>query len=121
MWSVDPKLMLLPNGALAVSAGRPGVGLWISSDGSGSLWKYQNLLAVHNGLLGRDQAGLRYDEVMTNVSSMMSPQNPVRQTTGYTGMALAESGADGEAVLAISYDRLGTIVILSRFVALPSR
>ena len=44
MWAVDPKLMLLPNGALAVSAGRPGVGLWISSDGSGSLWKYQNLL-----------------------------------------------------------------------------
>ena len=121
MWAVDPRLMLLPNGALVVSAGRPGVGLWISSDGSGSLWKYQNLLAVHNGLLGRDQAGLRYDEVMTNVSSMMSPQNPVRQTTGYTGMALAESGADGEAVLAISYDRLGTIVILSRFVALPSR
>jgi hypothetical protein len=47
-WSVWPQLLLLSNGVLALSSGRPGIGLWLSADGAGEAWEYYNIAAEHN-------------------------------------------------------------------------
>jgi hypothetical protein len=48
-WAVFPQLRVLENGFLVLTAGRPGIGLWVQ-DGRGALdaqgWKYFNLAAV---------------------------------------------------------------------------
>ena len=45
MW---PQLLLLSNGVLALSSGRPGLGLWVSADGSGDSWVFTNVAKEHN-------------------------------------------------------------------------
>ena len=37
-WAVWPQLLLMSNGVLALSSGRPGIGLWLSYDGAGERW-----------------------------------------------------------------------------------
>ena len=32
LWSVDPQILVLPNGAVVVSSGRPGLSMWVSVD-----------------------------------------------------------------------------------------
>lgn len=32
LWSVDPQILILPNGAVVVSSGRPGLSMWVSVD-----------------------------------------------------------------------------------------
>ena len=50
-WAVFPQVRSLPNGALALTAGRPGIGLWIT-DGRGTIdpkgWRFYNLAGEHN-------------------------------------------------------------------------
>lgn len=46
--SVEPSLKRLHNGVLALSTGRPGIFLWLSSDGRGERWQSIDLLAHHN-------------------------------------------------------------------------
>ena len=50
-WSVYPRLLRLSNGAVLLSSGRPGIGLWVSSDGHGDEWTYHNIAGEHNLLL----------------------------------------------------------------------
>ncbi|MCX6050126.1 MAG: sialidase family protein [Chloroflexi bacterium] len=47
-FSVQPSLAALPDGTLALSGGRPGIGLWLNSDGAGLDWQAIDLLAHHN-------------------------------------------------------------------------
>ena len=47
-WAVYPQLRALPNGALVLASGRPGLGLWVSADGTGDSWAFSNLCAQHN-------------------------------------------------------------------------
>lgn len=39
LWSVWPQAVLMSTGILAVSSGRPGVGLWLSQAGDGEAWE----------------------------------------------------------------------------------
>lgn len=48
MLSATPAATVLPNGALLVSGGRPGVDLWVSADGLGDSWQRYSLPTVHN-------------------------------------------------------------------------
>ena len=52
--SVRPKLLVLPGtgGHVALSGGRPGLSLWLSTDRTATAWTALNLAAVHNGLVG---------------------------------------------------------------------
>ena len=46
--SVEPSLKRLQNGVLALSTGRPGLFLWLSSDERGVQWQSIDILAHHN-------------------------------------------------------------------------
>ncbi|MSP14404.1 MAG: exo-alpha-sialidase [Chloroflexi bacterium] len=50
-FSVDPTVRQVQNGVIALSAGRPGIYLWLSSDPRGSSWESLDILAHHNGIL----------------------------------------------------------------------
>ena len=99
---VEPKLERLNNGLLVVSAGRPGLYLWVAVDptSSGSAgnasaaltWEGFNLAAHHNAAV--TDPSLRY--------SSDTPSGA--ETTSYTGMEHVVS-ADYCAVV-VSYDRL---------------
>ena len=46
--SVEPSLKRLQNGVLALSTGRPGIWLWLSTDERGAEWQAIDVLAHHN-------------------------------------------------------------------------
>ena len=47
-FSVQPSLAQLPDGTLALSGGRPGLHLWLNTDGSAQRWQGIDMLAHHN-------------------------------------------------------------------------
>ena len=69
----------LPNGALALTAGRPGIGLWIT-DGRGAIdpkgWRFYNLAGEHNKRVSDPALQFGAPELaIVNASS--PPSNPV--------------------------------------------
>ena len=50
-YSVAPQILRLQNGVLALSTGRPGLFLWLSSDPRGREWQSLNVMAHHNAVL----------------------------------------------------------------------
>ena len=52
MQSAQPRAVVLPNGALLLTAGRPGVDLFVSHDGFGRTWSRYSLPTFHNQLVG---------------------------------------------------------------------
>ncbi len=48
VFSVQPSLARVGDGALALSGGRPGLYLWLNEDGSGQGWQRVDMLAHHN-------------------------------------------------------------------------
>ena len=129
-WAVFPQLRVLPSGALVLSAGRPGIGLWLA-DGRGAgqaprSWKFYNLAKQHNALWSAagsagDQADLLFlapELAVLNASS--TPSSPML-TKAYTGLETTgcerERDGDGSTAggwnngtlsctLVVSYDRL---------------
>ena len=105
---VEPKLGRLNNGLLVVTAGRPGLYLWVAEDptarrragagGAGSnltaplTWQGFNIAAHHNAAV--TDPALRY--------STDTPGST--ETTSYTGMVVTPD-RNGNAVV-VSYDRL---------------
>ena len=101
-WSVYPQLRALPNGAVVLASGRPGLGLWVSSDSGGS-WAFTNLCAQHNRLYP-DRA-LHYQPTELAVRNASSPGTWPMQTKAYVGMEVL--GCEGAACdVMITYDRL---------------
>ena len=103
-WAVWPQLLLLSNGVLALSSGRPGLGLWLSADGMGDSWQYYNVAAEHNhyGLDTVTTAGLPlFAAVVASVSNHSSPDTNPTQTTSYTSLVEVSPGT-----LVVTYDLL---------------
>ncbi len=48
VFSVQPSLDVMPNGAVALSGGRPGIYLWLNHDGTGLTWDKFDVVANHN-------------------------------------------------------------------------
>eukprot|EP01052_Picozoa_sp_SAG31_P066817 SAG31_NODE_25612_length_458_cov_0.654596_1_plen_116_part_01 len=95
MWSVWANVVRLGSDVLVATSGRPGIGLWVSSDGGGESWQFYNLAAIHNGLLPRPllpgrngTTALGFHPTVANISSIRSPDVTPPQTTGYTGLSL---------------------------------
>jgi hypothetical protein len=115
-WSVFPQLRALPSGALVLSSGRPGIGLWLADGRSaGSApdplsWKFYNLARQHNTLmnatrLGGGGADLLYPAPELAVANASSRASHPVMTKAYTG--LETMGCDqGACTLVVSYDRL---------------
>ena len=107
MWSVWANVLSLPSGVLVATAGRPGVGLWTSSDGYGEEWTYHNLLAAHNARVS--DPSWRYSPILSdlrNFSDYLACHDVMpRQTTGYTALTAVEHEGNRSTVV-VSYDRL---------------
>jgi len=100
LWSVWPQAVLMGSGVLAVSSGRPGVGLWLSASGDGAAWEYHNVIAQHNNHVPPER---RYPSAYANVSKATDPDSCDTShcmTTAYTGLVEAEP-----STLLLAYDR----------------
>ena len=90
-WAVFPQAKALPSGALVLTAGRPGIGLWLADGRTAggpdpTAWKFHNLAREHNRLMGDANPGLLYpapELAVVNASSR--PSSPVL-TKAYTGL-----------------------------------
>jgi hypothetical protein len=120
-WAVFPELRALPSGALVLTAGRPGIGLWLA-DGTKAgaspepmSWKFYNLAQEHNKLAGTMDPAILYpapELAVVNASSV--PSKPA-MTKAYTGLEFigcersppSESfSGGGGCTVVVSYDRL---------------
>lgn len=119
-WAVSPNLLALNSGAVVLTSGRPGIGLWLTSflghkgtDAPPS-WEFHNVAAAHNK--GVAVAALRFpdaDVAVSNASSHDSsfianaanphgsPDMNQASSTAYTGLLALDS-----QTLLLSYDRL---------------
>ena len=95
MWSVQPRLARLGNGALVLTCGRPGLFLWLCTDGKGEKWEALNLGTHHNECTEHEPH--RFSEAFCRGES---DGDPAISTT-YTGIMPWKS--DG---LIVTYDRL---------------
>jgi hypothetical protein len=121
-WSVSPNLLALSTGAVVLTSGRPGIGLWVASfqnhagNGHAGLpkWQFYNLAAEHNRQM--PVVALRYPEVDTEVENaschdsswIVNAANPngshsmtSSSSTAYTGALLLTNDT-----ILVSYDRL---------------
>jgi hypothetical protein len=48
VFSVEPSMVVLKDGAIALSGGRPGLFLWLNLDGTGKDWQRVDLVPHHN-------------------------------------------------------------------------
>lgn len=105
-WAVFPQLRTLTNGALVLTAGRPGIGLWVV-DGRGTIaakgWTFYNLAAAHNQAV-RDPA-LQFGMPEVNIRNVSSPTSSPVMTKAYTGLVVQEC-VGGSCGLTVSYDRV---------------
>eukprot|EP01052_Picozoa_sp_SAG31_P020008 SAG31_NODE_1484_length_8160_cov_5.766778_6_plen_441_part_00 len=115
-WAVYPQLRSLPNGAVVLASGRPGLGFWSNYAGDGLEWQFHNLCAVHNQLLELSNTGVQnrsaylYQPTEVSVQNHSSPGTWPAQTKAYMGMVVldeTEAACRGSSCdLLIAYDRL---------------
>jgi hypothetical protein len=74
-WSVSPNLVAMKSGAVVLSAGRPGIGLWVSSfDSMPPRWAFRNVLQEHNSQV--TQAAHRFPDIDAAVGYLTSKTQP---------------------------------------------
>jgi hypothetical protein len=91
-YSVEPKLLRTANGTIVLASGRPGIGLWLSTDAKAQSWQYIDLVAIHNSF--SDDQSYRI--------APLDPEHPEKmwQTTSYTGLVELNKNR-----LLLAYDR----------------
>ena len=94
-FGVLPRMVLLGNGVLALSFGRPGVHLAFSPDGTGNPWEELRTLVVESFAGSRIDAG-RFGDQAENPEGKGLRQ----RTMGYTGLL-----ATGDDSFIIAYDQ----------------
>lgn len=87
LFSVQPSLAVMADGCVALSAGRPGLYLWLNADGAGQNWQKIDILAHHNDC--HPQEPITYSEDLSR-----------QQTTAYTEVVAVD-----ENTLLYIYDR----------------
>ena len=103
-WAVWPQLLQMSSGALLLSSGRPGIGLWISRNGDpDGEWEFHNIAKIHNSYFppGSPQAKVAFPNATASVISHGSSDAVPAPTTAYTSLVELEPG-----VAYLSYDRL---------------
>ena len=106
-WAVFPQARVLPNGALAVTSGRPGIGLWLADARRGAVsptgWRFYNLAAAHNAAVSDPE--LQFGAPELAIINASSPASVPVMTKAYTGLELL--GCTGSSCqMVVSYDRL---------------
>lgn len=87
-FSVQPSLAVMSSGAVALSGGRPGLYLWLNSNGDGQDWRQIDILAHHNSCKPQEQ--ILYSEDLSR-----------QKTTAYTEVVAVD-----ERTLLYIYDRV---------------
>lgn len=77
-WSVSPELNRIANGTIALSTGRPGIHLWLSSDPRGTTWQDIDIVAYHNRWATDPNMRILSNEIHGHTRW---------QTSSYTGLA----------------------------------
>ena len=95
IWSVQPRLARLGNGALVLTGGRPGLFCYLCADGKGETWERVNLGAHHNELVEREDQ--RFSEAFCKAEKGEDPA----MSTSYT--SVLPYGTDG---MIVTYDLL---------------
>ena len=95
-YSVAPQVNRLKNGVLALSTGRPGLFLWLSTDARGQKWQSVDILAHHNAMVAAP-----YQMVHKGIADLNTYQGPAIQTTAYTALLEIEANR-----LLLVYDRM---------------
>ena len=81
-WSVAPCMVRLRNGTIALSTGRPGLYLWLSTDSRGKQWESIDLVKYHNSAVETPHhIRIFYEE--TKEGRILHAH---KETTGYTAM-----------------------------------
>jgi len=105
-WSVLPDIMRMSNGVLALSTGRPGLFLWLSTDPRGEQWEPFDVMAHHNAEMDsahQISPGKYGLEPITREQyrSVHHDFDQPDQTTSYTSILEVEPGR-----LLMVYDRI---------------
>ena len=82
-WSVEPELVRTANGTIALSTGRPGIDLWLSTDPRGTTWQSIDIVEHHNRCVTDPSA--RISAFDANPSPYLT-ENTRWQTSAYTGL-----------------------------------
>ena len=106
--AAQPRAVVLDNGALLLTAGRPGVDLFVSHDGFGHNWSRYSLPTFHNNLVdtqGEDPEWkfcAAYEQAAANHTFESAPHSGWTQSDGYNAIA-----AVGHDTALVCYDRMG--------------
>ena len=106
-WSVFPQLRLLGNDALVMTAGRPGIGVWVmngSTVDNAKGWMFYNLAAAHNTLIS--DVALQFNVPEVNIENVSSKTSVPVMTKAYTGLEVQGCDGEGRCTLTVTYDRL---------------
>lgn len=80
-WSVEPELVRTANGIIALSTGRPGIDLWLSTDPRAATWQSIDIVEHHNRCVPDPR------ERISSYNPSASPsENASWQTSSYTGL-----------------------------------
>ena len=96
--SARPRLAVLSSGALLLSGGRPGLGLWVDASGMGHDWQAHSIPQLHNRGAPPEQ---RFCDEFAN-HSLSEDTLGWAESTGYTSLL----PLGGESAL-LCYDRTG--------------
>ena len=83
-YSVEPSLLRIKNGTLALSTGRPGIRLWLSTDPRGQGWQDIDIVEHHNRWA--PDATYRINSYEGGVHHAASSGHEQWQTSSYTEM-----------------------------------
>ena len=83
-YSVEPSLLRIRNGTLALSTGRPGIRLWLSTDPRGQEWQEIDIVEHHNRWA--QDATYRIGSYEGGVHHAAATGNEQWQTSSYTEM-----------------------------------
>ena len=107
-WAVWPQLLRLSNGALVLTAGRPGIGLWVSPGADGVDWVHHDVELEHNA---RAPAEFAFSNSSCGPHFLLPPWRCYPKprppgsvwsdTSSYTGVAEVAPG-----VMLLAYDRI---------------
>ncbi len=108
MLAAQPRAVVLDNGALLVTVGRPGVDLFVSADGFGRSWDRYSLPTFHNRLVDTQHEEeewkfcAAYEKAAANHTFQDDPHRGWTQSDGYNAIA-----AVGHDTALVCYDRMG--------------
>lgn len=111
-WAVFPQVRVLDNGAIVLTAGRPGIGLWVQDSRNGLIdphgWRFYNLALEHNKAVG-NQKSLQFGKPEVAIENASSPTSLPAMTKAYTGLetqGCARPVGAQSCKVTVSYDRI---------------